>query len=144
MTVRRAGAPIQLSISGEVEHPHDLGLDAIHQLSSVRTGHELAPAGRVVPVGALLELAGPAAGAGYATFESGDGHYRASVPLADASGKGWLLIGPDAGGLDRSAGGPMRLIVQDGDTLCWNVKNVVAMRITNEKEPDSVPEDPPH
>ena len=70
---------------------------------------------------------------------SGDGHYRASIPLAELQRGGWLLLGQP-----RDAGGPVRLVVEEGRTLCWNVKHVVGLRFTEGPEPDSVPENPPH
>jgi DMSO/TMAO reductase YedYZ molybdopterin-dependent catalytic subunit len=75
----------------------------------------------------------------HVTVESGDGHYRASIPLHEMRRGGRLLLG-----LSKDRGGPVRLIVEDGRTLCWNVKRVVALRFTQGSEADSVPENPEH
>ena len=86
--------------------------------------------GPALPVGAVFET-----DLDWVTVESGD-HYRASIPTADLLSGGLLLLaGP---------GGPVRLVVADGTTLCWNVKHVASLRATSAKETDSVPENPPH
>lgn len=90
-----------------------------------------ARAGRVT-VGDLLAAAPPFT---HATFESNSGDYRASIPLEVARRQGILL-------LERE--GSLRLVVEDGETLCWNVKDLGRIRPTVGKEPDSVPADPPH
>lgn len=71
----------------------------------------------------------------HATFESLSGDYRASIPLAVARRQGVMI-------LDEF--GSLRLRVEDGDTLCWNVKDLERIRLTDGPEPDSVPENPPH
>lgn len=73
-------------------------------------------------------------GGTHASFESSDGEYRASIPLDVVLDKGRIEL--DAEGL--------RLSVVDGDTLCWNVKDLASIRVTDGAEPDSVPENPPH
>ncbi len=37
-----------------------------------------------------------------------------------------------------------RLIVREGSTLCWNVKDVRRIEVGDERQPDSVPENPTH
>jgi hypothetical protein len=76
----------------------------------------------------LLDAAGPLPGTDHATVHSGDG-YRASIPV-DELRRGVL----DSG----------RLTVPGGRTLCWNVKDVVRIELTEGSQPDSVPENPPH
>lgn len=71
----------------------------------------------------------------HATFESNSGDYRASIPLSVARRQGILLLESD---------GSLRLVVEDGETLCWNVKDLGRIRPTVGKEPDSVPADPSH
>lgn len=88
--------------------------------------------GSAVVVGDIL---GDDSSATHATFESVAGDYRASIPLAVARRQGRLLVEPD---------GSVRLRVEEGDTLCWNVKDVGTIRLTVGPEPDSVPEDPSH
>lgn len=88
--------------------------------------------GGLVPVRVLLT---PDSGVTYASFESRDGDYRASIPI-DVAVDGGVVEIQDEGGL--------RLRVIDGDTLCWNVKNLGRIRLTDGPEPDSVPENPPH
>lgn len=73
----------------------------------------------------LLERARPGAGADHATVHSGDGHYRASIPLA------FLRLASIDGG---------RLHVPDAPTRCWNVKDVVRIELTAGKQPDTVPD----
>jgi DMSO/TMAO reductase YedYZ molybdopterin-dependent catalytic subunit len=69
---------------------------------------------------------------------STDGSYTASIPIADLRSGGMLrFVPPDDGG-------PIRLQVLDGSTLCWNVKDVGELRFTAGSEPDSIPPDPTH
>jgi hypothetical protein len=70
----------------------------------------------------------------HATFESVSGEYRASIPLGTGPGQGRIRLEEDT----------LRLRVEEGDTLCWNVKGLERIRYTVGKEPDSVPENPPH
>jgi hypothetical protein len=81
------------------------------------------------------ELVDQEAGATHATFESNGGDYRASIPLEVARDQGAVVV--------EKAGG-LRLVVEDGATLCWNVKDLGRIRLTIGKEPDSIPEDPSH
>ena len=85
----------------------------------------------MVEVGELLPVDSDAT---HATFESVSGDYRASIPLGVARAQGRILV----------EGGVLRLRVEEGDTLCWNVKELERIRFTLGKEPDSVPENPPH
>lgn len=80
------------------------------------------------------ELLPPDSVATHATFESVSGDYRASIPLEVARAQGRILLQE----------GALRLRVEEGDTLCWNVKGLERIRYTVGKEPDSVPENPPH
>ena len=80
-------------------------------------------------VGDLLAQARPRPEADHATVVSALDGYRASIPL-DQLATGVLADG--------------RLTVPDGRTLCWNVKDVVRIEVTAGKQPDDVPENPPH
>ncbi|HEX7168353.1 MAG TPA: hypothetical protein VF230_15340 [Acidimicrobiales bacterium] len=77
----------------------------------------------------LLARARPVASADHATVVSGADGYRASIPLDDLA----------RGSLDDG-----RLTIPSGLTLCWNVKDVVRVEVTVGKQPDDVPEKPPH
>ncbi|MFQ5968182.1 MAG: molybdopterin-dependent oxidoreductase [Acidimicrobiia bacterium] len=100
--------------------------------------------GKAIRIAPLLKQAGPYDRASHVTVISDDGHYRASIPLLELEAKGWLAyrLGPDV--LPRSAGGPFRAVVPQGATLCWNVKSVTELKVTDYKEPDSVPARPKH
>jgi len=84
---------------------------------------------RSAAVADLLDRAAPRPGADHGTVHAGGDAYRASIPLAD------LRRGELDGG---------RLTIPGGRTLCWNVKDVVRIEVTRGKQPDSVPENPPH
>ena len=101
-------------------------------------------AGAAVPLSAILDAAMPTAAATHATVESDDGHYRASIPLSELMHRGWLAFALDGAPLPRDRGGPLRVVVPQGRTLCWNVKGAAVLRLTAGPEPDSVPENPPH
>lgn len=98
--------------------------------------------GRGVSAGVLLEASG--ARGGFVSVESEDGAYRASIPIDELAAKGVVVYGLEEGGLPRDRGGPFRMLVPGGRTLCWNVKGVGEMRVTAEQEADSVPANPTH
>ncbi|MGH8945722.1 MAG: molybdopterin-dependent oxidoreductase [Acidimicrobiia bacterium] len=100
--------------------------------------------GRAVPMRAVIDRARPDHRATYVTVESDDGFYRASIPLSELAENGWLAYSLGEGPLPRERGGPLRVVVPLGRTLCWNVKSVAELRFTARPEPDSVPDDPPH
>ena len=85
--------------------------------------------GRTGRVADFLAAARPRDDADHATIVSGADGYRASIPL-DALARGELDDG--------------RLTIPEGRTLCWNVKDVVRIEVTVGKQPDDVPENPPH
>lgn len=97
--------------------------------------------GTSVPVARLLDDMGAAT---HASFETASTDYRASIPIDVVVAAGVIVLGDEEGPLDASRGGPFRLLVPDGKTLCWNVKNVARIRLTVGSEPDSVPANPPH
>ena len=96
-------------------------------------------AGEAVPITAIVDLAEPRDDAAYCSVVSADGSYTASIPLADLRDGGWLAFRLSNAPLPAEMGGPMRLTVTRGRTLCWNVKDVGELRFTASKEPDSVP-----
>ncbi len=95
--------------------------------------------GAAVAVRAILRTDRP-----WVTVRSRDGEYTASIPTATLLDGGWLLVGSRTERLAADDGGPFRLVVADGDTLCWNVKDVGSMVPTVDREPDSIPDNPPH
>lgn len=74
------------------------------------------------PIGHLLDAAVPAPPADHGTVWSGDGLFRASIPL-DALRDARLELG--------------RLQVPESPTNCWSVKDVVRIELTAGKQPDS-------
>ena len=76
----------------------------------------------------------PVRAATHVTAASADGTYTASIPLPEALSKGELHL--EAGG----AKAPIRLLVPGGMTLCWNVKGLGRLEVTEGPEPDSLPE----
>ena len=93
----------------------------------------------VIPVSALMSTS-----LDWVTVASADESYSASIPAATLLAHGRLLIGTQDDPLPAAEGGPLRLVVEDGRTLCWNVKGVGSLIATADKQPDSVPENPPH
>lgn len=127
-----------LRVTGLVEKPDEWGMDDLAGLSGQVTGAE----GRGVSAGALLEASGPRGG--FVSVESCDGGYRASIPIEELSAKGVVVYGLGGESLPLEKGGPFRMLVSGGRTLCWNVKGVGEMRVTAQPEPDSVPPNPTH
>jgi len=147
MSLQRRSGASELRVEGEVGHALGLAVADLEETAGEAVDISAqAPgfAGRAVPVAPLLAVAGPLPGADHCTVSSGDGHYTASIPLADLNRSGWLVFALGDGPLPRDRGGPLRLLVPQGTTLCWNVKDVVAIRLTRGPEPDSVPANPPH
>jgi hypothetical protein len=135
VTIRRRGDR-RLEIHGLTRAPTEIDPGDLGRLPGVDPDRFEAPA---LPAASLLEILDIDPAADHVTVESGDGHYRASIPIDELRRGGWLLVGQAE---DR--GGPVRLIVEEGRTLCWNVKGVVALRFTIGPEPDSVPANPEH
>ncbi len=75
------------------------------------------------PMATLLDFVVPEEGTSHATVRSGDGLFRASIPLE------WLRAGRIVGG---------RLLIPDAPTKCWSVKDVVEIRFTRGPVEDSV------
>lgn len=100
--------------------------------------------GRAVRVAEVLDRARVDATATHCTVISEGGGYRAAIPLPTLLAGGWLAFELDGKPLPDSLGGPFRLTVAEGSTLCWNVKRVATLRLTVGAEPDDVPENPPH
>ena len=93
---------------------------------------------------AVAALLGDVGAATHASFETESADYRASIPLDVLRDQAVLVHAVGGEPLADEDGGPFRLLVPDGDTLCWNVKGVARIRLTDGPEPDSVPENPPH
>lgn len=136
-----------LAVSGLAARSHPIGWDEIAALpGSVPSAATVAPGavGVAAPLDEIVALAGPDPSATHCTVVSRDGAYTASIPLETLVAGGWLAYGMEGAPLPVESGGPLRLTVAAGDTLCWNVKDVGELRFTSSKEPDSVPENPPH
>jgi hypothetical protein len=133
-----------IAVEGFVAHPGGFDQARLAMLASPAPEGLGGYPGSAVRVGALLAQASPGGSATHVSVESEDGEYRASIPIDQLAADGWLMIGEGPRGLDPGVGGPFRLLVPDGRTLCWNVKGVVKLRVTEGPEPDSVPENPPH
>lgn len=100
--------------------------------------------GRAVRVADILGSTRVGDDATHCTVIADGGAYRASIPLDDLRDGGWLAFALGESALPTERGGPFRLTVAAGTTLCWNVKQVAELRVTAGEEPDDVPEDPPH
>lgn len=100
--------------------------------------------GAAVPAVALVDLARPDDDVRFCTVISTDGSYRACIPLDELIEGGWVAYRLGDSPLPADAGGPLRLTVVRGNTLCWNVKDVGRLRFTSAPEPDDVPARPEH
>lgn len=95
--------------------------------------------GRAVPVRLLMSTEEP-----FVVATDASGTYTACIPTVDLLHGGHLLVGTPDSPLAESEGGPIRLIVSDGSTLCWNVKQVASLRAVPQEVPDSIPANPGH
>jgi DMSO/TMAO reductase YedYZ molybdopterin-dependent catalytic subunit len=100
-------------------------------------------AGSGVRVAAIISRAKPASRADHATFHSKDGRFAASLPLGEVLERGILVYKRDGGPLPAAKGGPVRLVVPQGDDACANVKSVERIEITVGKGKDTTV-DPDH
>ena len=100
--------------------------------------------GTAVPVASVVERFSIDPSATHCSVVSRDSSYSASIPVDELLGGGWLVYALDGKPLPADKGGPLRLSVVQGATLCWNVKDVGELRFTAGKEQDSIPEKPTH
>ena len=101
--------------------------------------------GKGVTISALLDAAGPLPAATHGTILAADDDYAASIPLGRLRANGILLLSNSIGEpLSAAQGGPFRVVVPDGMTLCWNVKGATGLDVTSGPVPDSIPDTPPH
>ena len=147
MTIRARSAQPTLEIVGLVEQDSELAWDELAGLEPVMSDlGTVAPGflGEAIAISAILESARPMPDARFVTVVSDDGHYTASIPLGEIIDSGWLAFRLNGEPLPRTSGGPLRVVVPQGKTLCWNVKGVCELRLTESREPDSVPARPKH
>ena len=85
------------------------------------------------PVASVLESHQLPTDTTHVTVIATDG-YRASIPLEVLREGGVLSVEENA----------WRLEVVDGNTLCWNVKDVIRLEPTHGKAEDDIPENPSH
>lgn len=135
-----------LSISGATLGVPSLSSAAMARLPGVSAVGNLAEnaVGDAVPLSEVVRLARPAPSATHCTVTSNDGTYSASIPIDELVEGGWLAFRLDGDELPHENGGPLRLTVARGRTLCWNVKDVGELRFTAGPELDSVPARPTH
>ncbi len=136
-----------LLITGLVEEQSTIGVGELRAFSSlVEDVSAFAPGavGSAVRLSDILDRVKPAAAVTHCTVISADESYRASIPIGAVREGGWLAFGIGGGALPSDLGGPLRLTVADGSTLCWNVKDVAELHLAAQREPDDVPDEPPH
>lgn len=126
----RPGSERLIPTTTLVDHP-----GALPDASAVASGGR----GRAIPVRLLLSTDQP-----FVVATDATGGYIACIPTVDMIHGGHLLVGTSEKPLAHGAGGPIRLIVVDGATLCWNVKDVVSLQGVPERVPDSIPANPQH
>lgn len=145
MTLRKRDSRSSLLFDGLVETPTEVPWDELDRFDT-QDAADVAVGflGDAVALADLVDRAAPLDAATHCTVASDDGHYRVSIPIGELRNKGWMVFRFEGEPLPRDRGGPLRLIVPEGRTLCWNVKAVVGMRFTDGPEPDSVPANPPH
>lgn len=142
MLARDHGPQPALSVGGLVRHPARLTAGELDRLPTTEArvpGREGHPdtVGRAFRLSEVLLRAGPATEATHVTCRSADGLYQASIPLDVLAERGLVMHTPDGPS-------PWRLVVCEGDTLCWNVKGLTDLDLTAGHVPNSVPDQPPH
>ena len=139
-------APLEPRTLGVVVEPRVSIRGKVHRsrIFSVADLEAMSTDGETVRVETIIGRAVPVTGATHATIVSADGSYRASIPLEDLAEGGVLAFGSGRRHLSSVAGGPLRLTVVEGTTLCWNVKDVAVIDVTVGAAPDDVPARPTH
>ena len=121
----------RLTVTGLVEKPESYDLERLSQLGESGEGtHESA-----IPLERVIADSRPAVAATHVTASSADLAYSASIPLREAMDKGEIHV-IEAPGIEPQ----LRLLVPGGKTLCWNVKGLGLLKVTEGPEPDSLPE----
>ena len=123
--------PSRLIVAGLVDDPGRYDLEDLRRMGECHG--DLGDV--VVGLGNVIGKARPATDATHVSAVSADGSYSASIPLPEAIAKGELHVGGAPGG-----NAAIRLLVPGGMTLCWNVKGLGRLRVTEGPEPDSLPE----
>ena len=137
----------RIRITGLIERAVTLDEETLAGLTSVVDDVSSITEGAVgsaVPVRDIIERVKPLDDATHCTVISRDEAYRASIPIIDLFDGGRLAFALDGDVLPVDRGGPLRLTAARGATLCWNVKDVGELHFAPEREPDDVPETPPH
>ncbi len=137
----------EIRVTGRVQTPRVLDVADLAAVEQAGTGGDApnnTPSDRTVGMRTVIELCQPDDAATHCTVMSSGGAYRASIPLGDLAAGGRLTFAAGLDPLPDERGGPFRLIVVGGATLCWNVKDVAELRFTQGAEADDVPENPPH
>jgi len=98
----------------------------------------------MVAISAILGAIDRLGPATHCTAISENGAYRACIPLENVHTGGRLAVRRDGKPIPPTDGGPYRLTVEQGATLCWNVKAVEEFRLSDGPLPDDVPADPTH
>lgn len=140
-----------LRLEGEVEQPLELGFEELSRLpGQVEDLARIVPGreGGAIRLATLLERAVPHAAATHATLISGDGGFRASVPLG-ALTDAVVAYRQGAEPLSGSRGGPFRFFVPEGAACasaeidqCANVKFLATIRLTAGRGEDTRPTNP--
>lgn len=124
----------QLILSGAVDRPATISSEELESLAGAEDPVD------EVSVALLAALGEPRPEAAFCSVVSSDEDYTASIPVADLLAGGVLVLQAAGRGTTVGGHGPIRLVVRQGKTLCWNVKDVGELRFTPDKEPDSLPE----
>ncbi|HDH03216.1 MAG TPA: hypothetical protein ENH15_03100 [Actinobacteria bacterium] len=124
-----------LDVVGLVENACNLSRDHLAEMAESEMEPDLPQESLVIPVQEILAEAVPRAGATHVTVVSKAEAYRASIPIGVLVDRGRMVMAQD---------GSVRLLVPEGRTMCWNVKDVATLRVTVGKELDDVDDNPTH
>jgi len=127
------GGPYRLVVEGAVANPLQLSLHDLDDLPQAFKVPDVSQyvekfRGEGVRVNGLFEIVRPRPEATHATFYGGGG-FAASVGLSEAE-RGILIYKSRRGYLSEREGGPVRLIIPAGSSLCNNVKSLQRIQVT--------------
>lgn len=141
-----------INIQGDVQHPTILTFDDLRALPQIDDVSELVDGrqGTAVRLVDALAVVKPTDKAVFATLESGDGTFSASVEL-DALQHALLVYRDQDAALPESLGGPVRFLIPDAEAChtggadsCANVKQLATITLSETAGRDTRGTETPH
>lgn len=129
-----ASGPLQIGVADLDAMPGEAQIADVGQLMPGRQG-------RGVRLSALLARARPRREARYVHVTSADPAFAVSLGLEEVVLTGIVVYGSTEGPLDKSKGGPFRLLIPNHPDECVNVKGIIRLHVAANPGRDTRPKD---